>query len=77
MADAWVWWVATQGQEDLGPYASASFTFNGPPSAPTLVSPANGVSMSASGGNIVYDWEFNDDISDTQTEYALVRKKMP
>ena len=49
---------------------------NAPPSAPTLVAPADLLEIMAS-APLLYDWVFNDpDAGQTQSEFALVRRKV-
>ena len=49
---------------------------NAPPSAPTLVAPADLLEFMAS-APLLYDWVFNDpDAGQTQSEFALVRRKV-
>jgi hypothetical protein len=49
---------------------------NAPPSAPTLVAPADLAEIIAA-DPLLYDWVFNDpDAGNTQSEFALVRRKV-
>ena len=49
---------------------------NVPPSAPTLVAPADLAEITAA-DPLLYDWVFNDpDAGQTQSEFALVRRKV-
>ena len=55
---------------------SYSSFLNVPPTAPTLVAPADLAEVPAA-DPLLYDWVFNDaDPGDTQSEFALVRRKV-
>ena len=76
-ATTYLWSVRTQdsGSGAPGPY-SGEFTVTGQanPSAPTLVSPANGSVVDA-GAGFTFDWTFTDaNMGDTQGSWAMRRK---
>lgn len=74
----YTWTVSTRSAEGLsGPYAPerALTVQDNAPAAPALLSPSNGATV-ADTAPITFDWTFND-AGDTQSAYALRRKRRP
>lgn len=72
----YLWTVSSQDANGKGPYAAAfSLISEGPPSAPTLISPISGTYMDMAGATPSFQWQYNPgNAVGGQTNYAFRRK---